>query len=508
MKQVTLLFLILIVSGCTTILPETIPTETVDLQDGQTYDLTADNVLHEIAGTKFPMYAYNNQIPGPTLEATQDTSVRILFNNKLDEPTTVHWHGLRQDNKDDGVPDITQPPVDPGESYNYDLFFPDAGIFWYHPHVREDRQQDLGLAGLIYVKPNDASAISVNRHELLVFDDILMDGSKLVTHGEDKATHAVMGRFGNLMLTNGKSDFTMDARKGEIIRFYLANTANVRPFNISFGGAKMKLIGSDLSNYETEQFVSSIIIHPAERYIVDVYFEESRTYNIIHSNPQSSYTMGLITVSGTTDVDHSKEFAILQKDEKVISDIAKFKSSFDKPLDYTIDLDVLMGGMMGNMMGGMMGMSGMPCHQMPDGSMMGNCDGNKETIEWEDTMSMMSSMSTDDVSWIIRDRESGKENMDFMMHAKVGDVIKIRMINKPDSMHPMQHPIHLHGQRFLVTSIDGKSNQNLAWKDTVIVPIGSTVDILVDVTNPGDWMFHCHIAEHLESGMMAMLSVS
>ena len=94
--------------------------------------------------------------------------------------------------------------------------------------------------------------------------------------------------------------------------------------------------------------------------------------------------------------------------------------------------------------------------------------------------------------------------MDFKMNAKVGDVIKIRLFNNPNSMHPMQHPIHLHGQRFLVLEKDGIKNENLVWKDTVLVPAGSTIDILVDVTNPGEWMLHCHIAEHLTSGMMTI----
>jgi FtsP/CotA-like multicopper oxidase with cupredoxin domain len=98
--------------------------------------------------------------------------------------------------------------------------------------------------------------------------------------------------------------------------------------------------------------------------------------------------------------------------------------------------------------------------------------------------------------------------MNFSMSAKIGDKVKIRLFNDPDSDHPMQHPIHLHGQRFIVLSDDGVLNNNLVWKDTVLVPVGHTVDIVVDVTNPGEWMMHCHIAEHLESGMMTSFVVS
>ena len=124
-------------------------------------------------------------------------------------------------------------------------------------------------------------------------------------------------------------------------------------------------------------------------------------------------------------------------------------------------------------------------------------------------MSMMNRQATpDNTKWIIHDEKSGSENMDFAMTASIGDKVKIRIINDANSMHPMQHPMHLHGQRFVVLAIDGVPVKNQVWKDTVLVPIGSTVDVLVDVTNPGEWMFHCHIAEHLEAGMMSRFIVT
>ena len=129
-------------------------------------------------------------------------------------------------------------------------------------------------------------------------------------------------------------------------------------------------------------------------------------------------------------------------------------------------------------------------------------------IEWEESMKAMNAMfDAEDITWILKDSSTGKQNMDIDLSAKVGDKIKLRLFNDKESMHPMQHPIHLHGQRFLVLSIDGVPNDNLVWKDTVLVPIGKTVDILIDVTNPGNWMLHCHISEHLEAGMMASFKV-
>ena len=98
--------------------------------------------------------------------------------------------------------------------------------------------------------------------------------------------------------------------------------------------------------------------------------------------------------------------------------------------------------------------------------------------------------------------------MDIHWQFNVGDIKKIRITNLEDSPHPMQHPIHFHGQRFLVLSVDGKRSDNLVWKDTVLVPAGSTVELLFDMSNPGTWMMHCHIAEHLSNGMMGMFTVS
>lgn len=123
-------------------------------------------------------------------------------------------------------------------------------------------------------------------------------------------------------------------------------------------------------------------------------------------------------------------------------------------------------------------------------------------------MQMMNQMSdTKNVTWKIIDDATKKENMGIHWDFKKGDQVKIHITNDPKSPHPMQHPIHFHGQRFLVTSIDGRRNENLVWKDTVLIPSGHSVDILLDASNPGDWMAHCHISEHLESGMMLNFSV-
>ena len=130
-------------------------------------------------------------------------------------------------------------------------------------------------------------------------------------------------------------------------------------------------------------------------------------------------------------------------------------------------------------------------------------------VEWNDTMPMMNWLSSgEQVRWILRDPATGLENMDIRWEFERGDVVKIRIFNDPETFHPMNHPIHVHGQRYLVVELDGIPNPNLVWKDTATVPVASTMDILVDMSNPGDWMLHCHIAEHLHAGMMLAFHVA
>jgi FtsP/CotA-like multicopper oxidase with cupredoxin domain len=129
-------------------------------------------------------------------------------------------------------------------------------------------------------------------------------------------------------------------------------------------------------------------------------------------------------------------------------------------------------------------------------------------VEWTDLMSMMGWAATGrEVKWMIREPSSGRTNEEIAWRFRVGDVVKIRVHNDRSAFHAMQHPLHFHGQRLLVLSQDGVANTNLAWKDTVLLPAGSTTDILLELSNPGRWMAHCHIAEHLESGMQFVFEV-
>ena len=484
-------------------LPEARPAEVVALQHGDTLHLEASLVRRTFNEKSYIMYGYNGMYPGPLIKAPKGSTVFVDFTNNIELPTTIHWHGLRHDYRNDGIPGLSQPPMDVGDQFTYELHFKDTGIFWYHPHMREDIQQDLGLYGNMLVEPPEADYYSpVNREEVLILDDILMDENGMIPWGDTGATHALMGRFGNVMLLNGQTHYRLDVQRGEVIRFYLTNVANSRTFNLVVHGAKVKIIGSDVGKFEREAFVSNIPIAPAERYIIEAHYEEAGTFALTNTIQAVNHfrgefyphvdTLGYVAVAPEpTAHRYTTAFEQLRVNADVAADLAPFRDHLERAPDIELELDIRVKDL-----------------PLPVMLMMEIDTLYVPPIEWNDAMPMMNWISTDrQVTWILRDPQTGKENMDIHWRFQQGDVVKLRLHNEPGSFHPMNHPFHVHGQRFLVTHIDGVPNPNMVWKDTAIMPVGSIVDILIDMSNPGEWMMHCHIAEHLEAGMMLHFSV-
>jgi len=484
--------------------PEAEPGRIVEMNDGDKLELRASLVRRTIQGKTFLMYGYNGQYPGPLLKVKRGSKVTVELENDIEMPTTVHWHGVRLDNRFDGVPDLTQAPVLPKGRFTYELTFPDTGVYWYHPHVREDIQQDLGLYGNMIVTPKEPDYYGpANREVALIVDDLLVDDLGLFPWGDRTSTHALMGRFGNVMLVNGVTDYELTVARGEVVRFFLTNVANARTFNIVFGGAKMKIVGSDVSKYEHERWVDSIVIAPAERYIVEVLFDRPGEVPITNSIQAIDDFMGefrpkvvplgsVVVTDQAVAESHADTFRELRSNEDVQKDIDSFRPYFDKAVDHRLELELDIESLPTPILLAMQWEAGL--YSPP--------------VEWNDGMPMMNMLSSaEQVRWKLRDPDTGKENMDIDWSFHKGDVVKIRIFNDPKTIHPMNHPIHLHGQRFLVLSLDGVENEDLVWKDTTIVPVGSTMDILADMSNPGKWMMHCHIAEHLHAGMMSAFTV-
>ena len=481
------------------------PRELVHLADGGTLTLVAAPVRRMLFGRTVTMLGFNGQYPGPLIQVDEASTIVVRFVNQTDFPTAIHWHGLRLDNRFDGAPHVTQDPVPPGGSFEYHVYFRDAGLYWYHPHHREDVLQDLGLYGNLLVRSRDANYYGpANREAVLMLDDLLVADSGLVGYGQDSPTHALMGRFGNALLVNGEPRWDTQVQRGEVVRFFLTNVSSTRVFNLSFRGAtRMKVVASDLGRYEREQWVENVTIAPAERYVVDVRFPEvgevalvNRVRAIDHMMArffEETHVLGVVRVVGTAvQPDHRTAFERLRSNDAVAADIEPYRRHFQRPVDHEL-LVTLQAGTL----------------PFPIGPLLNLESVYRNPVEWSGTMPEMDWVVTGkNVRWVLRDRATGRENMDINWRFRVGDVAKLRFVNDRTALHAMHHPIHIHGQRFLVLSVNGVPNDNLVWKDTMLLPTGFVAEVLMDVSNPGKWMLHCHIAEHIETGMRMVFEVN
>jgi FtsP/CotA-like multicopper oxidase with cupredoxin domain len=483
--------------------PPARPREVVHLGDGDTLKLEAGLAQRAIKGESYTMYAFNGQYPGPLLEVTRASEITVAFTNRLPHPTTVHWHGIRLDYRNDGVPGLSQPVVPPGGEFTYRLRFPDAGVFWYHPHVREDIQQELGLYGNLLVRPSAGEEYGpVNREAVLMLDDLLVGEDGLVPLGTESPTHALMGRFGNTFLINGEPGYRLAVARGEVVRFYLTNVASARTFNLSFPGARMKVVASDVGPYAREAWVESVVIGPAERYVLHVRFDRPGPVALVNRVRGLDHLYGRffpeVDTLGSVEVGRARAvpdvgvgFAALRRDAAAAGEMERFRRAADtapvKALILTLEAESL----------------------PPITRRLMQLDSIYfAPMEWSGTMPMMNWASTGrQVRWILRAPATGRENMDVDWRFRRGAPVRLRLVNQRRSFHAMQHPIHLHGQRFLVLSVNGVPNQHPVWKDTLLLPAGAAVDILLDPSNPGRWMLHCHIAEHLSAGMMMAFTV-
>ena len=580
-------------------LPEATRPALLELADGDTFDLHLGPVAKQLGDTTVRMLGYNGSVPGPTLTVQQNSEIIVNVSNDGDLDTTVHWHGLRLDNKYDGVPHETQTPIPVGGSFTYRIRFPDPGLYWYHPHIREDYTQEMGLYGNILVVPSEPDYWpAAHRDVVLTLDDILIEDGKIATFSTTETTHTAMGRFGNVLLIGGETDPRLTARVGEVVRLWLTNTANTRVFNVRLPGARMKLVGGDSGRVEQEQFVSEVLLAPSERAVVDVLFDQPGEFTLEHRTPQRTYPLASITVTADrAEPALRRDYEVLRSAPELQAERQQLDAYLAAPPDKILALVAEMDDPTAPQTGAVM--YACPMHPEVVSDQPGRCpkcgmkllatpapatahhgdhtapgqephddhadhtemapDGGHDAhdhhdqmtptashdahsghgadhaalepepahtghghqeqghghspadgIEWEDDMVEVNRLTTTaNMVWKFVDRSPGAAGTGIDWRFQVGDKVKIRLVNEMDSDHPMHHPFHLHGAgRFLVVARDGVTEPNLVWKDTVLVRTGQTVDILFDVSNPGLWMAHCHIAEHMQSGMMFSFTVA
>jgi FtsP/CotA-like multicopper oxidase with cupredoxin domain len=535
----------------------------------------------------------------------------------------VHWHGLRLENKYDGVPHETQAPIPVGGDFTYRIQFPDAGLYWYHPHIREDYTQELGLYGNILVTPSLPDYWPpADRDFILTVDDLLVEEGRIAPFSPTETSYAAMGRFGNVFLTSGEPDLNLTARVGEVVRLWLTNTANTRVFNLTVPGARLKQVGGDSGRVEREELVEGVVLAPSERAVVDVLVDKPGELHLEHHTPDRTYQLASVTVAGDGRGSVAAgAFEVLRRAPELAAEREQLDAWLAAPPDKVLALVAQMDDPAAMPAGagpvtyacpmhpevtsqepGRCPKCGMkllatqapaatayacpmhpevvsdqpghcpkcgmkllataapasyvcPMHPEVTSDQPGRCPkcgmkllaaesvpkpeaahdpatmdahgghaadhdhhgegeghghGAAEGIEWEDDMVEVNRLTTTaTMHWRFLDRTSGADSATIDWHFTVGDRVKLRLVNEMDSDHPMHHPFHLHGAgRFLVLSRDGTTEPNLVWKDTVLVRTGQVVDILFDVSNPGLWMAHCHIAEHMQSGMMFSFNVA
>ena len=419
------------------------------------------------------IWGYNGSVPGPMIRAREGDRVRVRLINQLDQPTSIHWHGIRIANAMDGVVGLTQKAVEPGGSFEYDFIAPDAGTYWYHTHNRAWEQMARGLYGALIID----GATSTSGRAATEFDhDIpfIVDDWRLDSAGQiDEASFGNMrdsshaGRLGNWLTVNARNDPQFNVRMGDIARLRVMNTANARVLNIKFPDLSAQVIAIDGHTVKPRPLEDVMRIAPGQR--VDLCFRADgagetilQIQEISHSDP---LTFASIKIAGPAIPSDSGATALptLAPTRNKQPDLANAQR-------HTL---IMEGGAMGRLTGGIL-------------------NGQQQT---------MRSLVESGRAWAFNGI-AGDLTKPFFSVA-LGRTIVVEMVN--DTRWP--HAMHLHGHHFRVVEKNGTPTTG-DWRDTVLVEPGDRVAMAFVADNPGKWFFHCHMMEHQAAGMRTWIEVT
>lgn len=406
-----------------------------------------------LEGLPTEVSAYNGSVPGPEIRVARGDRVIVHFTNELPEPTTIHWHGVRVPNDVDGVPGVSQPEVLPGETFTYDFVAPDAGTFWYHPHVRSAEQVGAGLYGSFIVTDPDEPEDLGDELTLVLSDISLTDDGQIDTSLLGGAIELLFGREGNVLLVNGKVEPKLAARAGRRQRWRVINAARTRYYQLAIAGHDFLRFAGDGGMIERPVRRDTVVLAPSERAEVIVTPD---------ADPGATLPVRWVPYDrgfGSTVRDEVEVMRMELADQAPFVDAPlPALSRAIEPIDVSSATEVMLELTENDLEDGTfaLGINGVPSWEAPP------------------------------------------------LHAALGETQVWTFKNTIDFAHPM----HLHGFFFQVLSVDGVAPAVREWKDTVDVHVDGETKIAVQFDErPGMWMLHCHILDHSESGMMMMVHV-
>jgi FtsP/CotA-like multicopper oxidase with cupredoxin domain len=396
-------------------------------------------------GLTSPVWTYNGTVPGPVIRAQVGDTLVVHFTNHLPEPTTIHWHGINVPYEMDGVPDMPLPAVAPGGQFTYRFTLDTAGTYWYHPHVNSSAQVGWGLYGALIVdEPQVPKAFGDDL--VLVLSDIDIDKDGHLNAANVMGPFGdLWGREGNTLLVNGKLLPHVKARAGQPQRWRIINASRARYFSFAMPAGSSVRIGTGNRLTERPEKIRRVTLAPAER--IELVFTSQ-------AEPGTTAMVRWTPVARGYGVEAGDSMDIIAIDtvaeEKVASEPLPEHLQDIVPIDTSgaveRSLELTIGGDRRSVW---MGING---------------------VRYEDQKPIHVALGEKDV-WTI-----------------VNNTV-------------FDHPFHLHGFAFQVLD-----EPNPTWRDTVNVPRKSRVRIAINFNErPGMWMFHCHILDHAEVGMMGMV---
>jgi FtsP/CotA-like multicopper oxidase with cupredoxin domain len=408
-------------------------------------DLEARVADWEIApGRTLRGFTYNGQVPGPTIEAHVGDTIVVRLENSLDEPTMIHWHGLRVPAAMDGT-QVVQRAVAPGETFEYRFTVPDAGTFWYHSHFNETVQLEKGLYGALVVRERGEPALDGER--VLVLDDVKLNRrGDFAKFGGWMEEHT--GREGKVRLVNGRVEPELTVAAGQVERWRVVNASSARYVRLSIGGSAFSILGTGGGFIEEPVTATEFLLAPGNRVDIAVGpFREGETIPV-DSLPYDRHT-------GKKSLER---FATVR--------VGPAQASSAAIPERLRSIEPLAG---------------------PDAA-------PTRSVKMSERLSIM--RGTD---FMINDERHHNDTPVTVGELQIWDVM--------NASH-MDHPFHLHGFFFQVLAVNGVAPAFRSWEDTVNVPPRGRVLIAwMPDDRPGTWMYHCHILEHHAGGMMANFAV-